>query len=99
MGVPRINFFEDDDQLLFETITRGEFNIYGLQNKHLRHYLDGKSGAQVSRVLKRLRLHGLIKKVGRSYKYYLTRHGRHVVAPGLKLKHLFLIPELAAIGN
>ena len=57
MGVPRINFFDDDDQLLFETITRGEFNIYGFQNKHLRHYLDGKSGAQVSRVLKRLRLH------------------------------------------
>jgi len=44
-----------------------------LQNKNLRRYLAGKSSAQVSRLLKRLRLHGLIKKIGRTYKYYLTR--------------------------
>ena len=41
---PGFNFFDDDDQLLFVTITRGEFNIYGFQNKHLRHYLDGIFG-------------------------------------------------------
>jgi len=47
-----------------------------LQNKNLRRYLAGKSSAQVSRLLKRLRLHGLIKKIGRTYKYYLTRFGK-----------------------
>jgi hypothetical protein len=33
---------------LFETIARGEFNIRGFQNKHLRQHLSGKSGAQTS---------------------------------------------------
>lgn len=93
---PGFNFFDDDDQKLFETIARGEFNISGFQNKHLRHHLGEKTGAQVSRILKRLRLHGLVKKIGHTYKYYLTKLGRQVIAAGLKLKHLFLIPELAA---
>ncbi len=47
-----------------------------------------------SRLLKRLRLHGLIKKVGHAY-YYLTRFGKDVIATGLKLKELVVIPQLA----
>jgi hypothetical protein len=89
------NMFDDDDQKLFETIVSGEFNISGFQNKNLRQKLSNKSGAQVSRILKRLRTHGLIKKIGHTYKYYLTKLGRKVILSGLKLKELFLIPELA----
>lgn len=89
------NFFDHDDQALFETILRGEFNISGFQKKHLQRYMPQKSGAQVSRILKRLRLHGLIKKVARTYKYYLTKLGRLVLTAGLKLKQLFLVPQLA----
>ncbi len=89
------NFFDDDDQALFETVQRGEFNITGFQKKHLHRHMPQKSGAQVSRILKRLRLHGLIKKVARTYKYYLTKFGRLVLAAGLKLKQLLLVPELA----
>lgn len=88
------NMFDDDDQKLFETILSGEFNISGFQNKNLRQKLSNKSGAQVSRILKRLRTHGLIKKIGHTYKYYLTRLGRKVILTGLKLKELFLIPKL-----
>ena len=51
--------------------------------------------SQISRLLKRLRLHGIIKKVGKTYKYYLTELGRHVAVAGLTLKNLFLIPEFA----
>jgi hypothetical protein len=43
---------------------RGEFNISGLQNKTLRLHLPDLSSSQVSRLIKRLRTHGLIKKVG-----------------------------------
>ena len=31
---------------------------------------------------KRLRVHGLIKKVGHTYKYYLTRFGKAVITTG-----------------
>jgi len=92
---PGFNFFDEDDQMLFEALARGEFNISGLRNKTLRSYLGHKSSGQVSRLLRRLRLHGLIKKVGRTYKYYLTTLGKEVIAAGLKLKTLFLVPQLA----
>lgn len=89
------NFFDDDDQLLFRTIARGEFNISGFKNKNLRQWLTNKTSAQISRMIKRLRVHGLIKKATRCYKYYLTKFGKHVLALGLKLKELVVIPDLA----
>ena len=93
---PGFNFFDPDDQSLFEAIARGEYNISGFQNKNLRRYLADKKPTQISRQLKRLRLHGLIKKIGRTYKYYLTSFGKQVIATGLKLKQLFIIPQLAS---
>lgn len=89
------NLFTDEDQLLFESIASGEFTISGFQNKHLRRKLKGKNTAQISRLMKRLHVHGLIKKIGRTYKYYLTQCGNQVVAMGLKLKELVIIPHLA----
>ncbi|HKQ80367.1 MAG TPA: hypothetical protein VJ810_42125, partial [Blastocatellia bacterium] len=47
-------------------------------------------------MLKRLRVHGLVKKVGSTYRYYLTKLGRQVILVGFKLKELFLLPQLAA---
>ncbi|MFQ5779103.1 MAG: MarR family transcriptional regulator [Terriglobia bacterium] len=93
------NFFDDRDQLLFETIVRGEFNISGFQNKSLRRRLSACSSGQISRLLKRLRTHGLIKKAGRCYKYHLTPLGKQVAVLGLKLKEMFLVPELALTSS
>jgi len=90
------NFFDDHDEKLFAIIARGEFNISGFQNKTLRRHLPKKNCGQVSRILKRLRMHGLIKKIHSTYKYYLTKLGRKVVQAGLTLKHLVLTPQLAA---
>jgi len=90
------NFFDDDDQALFEILARGEFNISGMRNKDLRENLHDKTCSQVSRILKRLRVHGLLKRAGSSYKYYLTRIGRLVLLAGLKLRELFLVPQLAS---
>jgi len=92
---PGLNFFSVQDQILIETLARGEFNLRGLQNKSLRAHLGKKTSGQVSRLLKRLRLHGLVKKVGHTYHYYLTLLGKQVIASGLKLKNMVLIPQLA----
>ena len=88
------NFFDDDDLNLFQVIFRGEFNISGFQNKNVRTHLTDKTINQVSRLLTRLRYHGLIKKVGHTYKYYLTKLGRRVIAAALKVKNLYILPEL-----
>jgi len=89
------NFFSINDQLLCEIIIRGEYAISGLRNKDLRHYLSDLTPGQISRRLKNLRVHGLIKRIGRTYKYYLTDLGRRVIVTALKLKELFIVPQLA----
>ena len=58
------NLFSEEDQQLMQVLARGEFNIRGLQNRTLRDHLPEKNGGQVSRLLKRLRLHGFVKKSG-----------------------------------
>ena len=89
------NFFDPRDEELLESLARGEFNISGFQNKDLRWRLAHRSSGQISRTMKRLRVHGLIKKIGRTYKYYLTALGKQVISLGLKLKGLYIIPALS----
>jgi hypothetical protein len=89
------NLFSAEDLALFRALLRGEFAISGFRNAWLRHVLPGYSGAQVSRLLKRLHLHGLVKKVGHSYKYHLTQMGKEVATAALKLRELVVIPALA----
>ncbi|MDI6770923.1 MAG: hypothetical protein QMD04_14790, partial [Anaerolineales bacterium] len=89
------NLFSEEDISLFRTLLRGEFFISGFTNKDLRQLLSNKNSGQITRLLKRLRVHGLIKKVGRTYKYYLTEFGRQVVVMALKLREMVVIPELA----
>ena len=50
----------------------------------------------MTRLLNRLHAHGLIKKVSKRYKYYLTDFGRQVVTMALKLRSMVVIPQLAA---
>jgi hypothetical protein len=88
------NFFDEDDQRLLCSILKGAFNISGFQNKHLKQLLNGKSSSQISRILKRLKTHGLIRKIRNTYKYYLTRLGKKVLLTALKIKELVIIPEL-----
>ena len=89
------NLLSEEDASLLRLLARGEFTISGFTNKSLRQHLPHKNSGQVSRLLKRLRVHGLIKKVGRRYKYYLTEFGREVIMMALKLREIVIIPELA----
>jgi hypothetical protein len=91
------NLFSSDDLALFVALARGEWQISGLRNATLRRVLAHRSGPHVSRLLKRLHAHGLIKKVGHTYKYYLTQAGQQVVLTALKLRELVVIPSLAGL--
>ena len=91
------NFFSTDDRFLLEILSRGEFNINGLRNKSLRKFFPDKSSATISRILKRLHLHGIIRKVGKTYKYYLTRLGKAVITAGLAIRNMFVIPQLTHV--
>jgi hypothetical protein len=89
------NLLAENDAALLRLLLRGEFTISGFTCRDLRRLLPEKSPGQVSRLLRRFRVHRLIKKIGKRYKYYLTNIGRHVATMVLKLRELYVIPKLA----
>lgn len=77
------------DATLLAAVSRGEFTLNGLRNKDLRPLLFAKAArtkverqrqaAAVSRKLRLLRAHHLIRKVPRTHRYQLTDAGRTIV--------------------
>ncbi len=90
-----LNFFSKTDKEIVRTLARGEFNIYGFRCKDLAKHLQQYSTDQLSRLLKRLRVHGLIKKIGKSYKYYLTGFGKEIITCSQKVINMVMIPQLS----
>ena len=89
------NLLSQEDTFLFRLLLNGDFLIQGFSNSALRHHLSTLNSAQVSRLLKRLRVHGLIRKVQKRHRYYLTQFGRQVAILALKLREMVIIPHLA----
>jgi hypothetical protein len=80
-----------DDLALFEAISRGEFATAGFRNREIRALLFPKShdapadqqrrlASKVSRQLRLLRAHGLIRKIPKTHRYLLTDRGRLLTA-------------------
>ncbi len=89
------NLLAEEDASLLRLLLRGEFAISGITSRVLRTLCPDKTAGQITRLLKRLRVHGLIRKVGRHYKYYLTNLGRQITTMALKLREMYVIPTLA----
>jgi len=88
------NLFADNDYRVFLTLERGEWSISGFRAADLRTFIPDLTPSRCSHLLKRLRTHGLIKKVGRRYKYYLTKFGRRVATAALKNRENVIVPTL-----
>jgi len=77
------------DASLLETVNRGEFAINGFRNRDVRTHLypqgttdskeQKKRSAAITRKLRLLRAHGLIKKVPKTHRYVLTDRGREII--------------------
>ena len=66
-----------------------------MTNKLLRKLLPTWKSGRISRRLKRLRLHGVVRKIGKTCKYYATETGRRLLIALLKVREHFIIPSLA----
>ena len=88
------NFFNKDDLSILLAVLHGKFNISGFRNKNIKIML-GFSSAKVSRIIKRLRVHGLVKKAVDSYKYYVTKLGKETIIMSQKIKELILVPAFS----
>lgn len=82
-----LNPWAPADAQLLEFISRGEFALNGFRNRHLRMALYGEAktpadrkrqSAAVSRQLRLLRDHQLIRKVSGTHRYLLTDKGRQI---------------------
>ena len=77
------------DAAWLEVIGRGEFALNGFRNRDLRRHLFAfespnpettrRHSGQVTRRIRLLRAHGLIKKVPRTHRYLLTDKGRTAI--------------------
>ena len=45
-----------------------------------------------------MRVHGLIKRIGRTYKYYITRLGKRTLLAGLQVRET-LLPRLLTANS
>jgi CRP-like cAMP-binding protein len=90
------NPFLQSDERILQLLLRGEHALLGLTARRLRSLLAGWSRSRISRLLRRFRLHGLIRKIGHTYTYHLTALARGVVTAVLDLKNNIIIPQLAA---
>ncbi len=71
-------------------------NIHGCRRADLAKHVPLTFSA-LSRQLTRLRLLGLIKKVAHTYRYYLTRLGRSVIAAACSITRFNIIPAMAGV--
>jgi len=88
------NLFLAEDWQVLLAVLRGEFLIHGLSNRRLRAVLPGKTAGQVARILRRLRNHGLLKKVGNTYRYYLSELGRRLLVAARRVTEHIILPSL-----
>lgn len=93
------NPFSESDAQALQTVLRGEYALGGLTARRLRGVLADWSRGQVGRLLKRLRLHGLLRKIGRTYTYYITPLGQRVITAVLHLKEQVFLPHLQSIAR
>jgi DNA-binding PadR family transcriptional regulator len=90
--------FAPGDMALLEAVSRGEFTINGLRNRDLRPLLYGdesglpreeirRRAGRVTRQLRLLRAHGLLKKVAHTHRYQVTAQGREIITALLTARH------------
>ena len=87
------------DAELFQSIMDGNHCLRGFSNRDIRQQLaltphlrqcvsnPKKASANVSRIFRRFRAHGLIAKIPRSRLWRVTRYGRRVMGTALYLRH------------
>jgi len=92
-----------EDFLIFRELLDGMFIANGFTNKNLKTALSQQlenlnwTTSKVSRLIKRFRVFGLIKKVTKRYRYFLTEKGRLLIILAVKLRTMTAIPAIDAL--
>jgi hypothetical protein len=79
-SVRALNPLSAIDGALLTAIYRGEFVLTGFRNRDLRELRTARTASAVTRQLRLLRAHGLIRKVSHTHRYLLTARARVTIA-------------------
>lgn len=91
--VTGFNVWQPETVRIMETICAGRYLINGFRNKDIASIIypkihdPKKCSSKTSRTLKKLRQHGLIKKVPKSRRYHVTAKGWRVMGALIELRH------------
>ena len=91
-----VDFFREEDLRLMTAILRGENQIRGLTTRVIGKHLPGWKPPKIGRALRRMREHGLLKKIAGTHRYYLTKLGASSLVAARQLTERVVIPSLAA---
>ena len=89
-----------EDCIIFQQLVNKSFIVNGFTNKSLKSALlqqiadKNWNTGKVSRLIKRLRVFGLVRKVHKTYKYFLTEKGRMLTTLTIKLRNITVIPAV-----
>lgn len=101
-----LNPWADKDALILEAVNRGEFVINGFRNRDLRALLFSPRATEqeqkrragvVTRKIRLLRAHGLIRKVSGTHRYVVTEKGRRIITALLSARQAD-IQQLTALA-
>jgi hypothetical protein len=94
-----------DDQALFQAVLRGEHTVRGFRNRELAAHLFGarpsdaaerrRQCGRISRLISLLRAHGLVAKVPRSRRYYVTTMGGRFMSTVIQVRHKLIPAKLS----
>lgn len=106
-SVRALHPFEPADHELLQAINRGEFAIGGFRNRDLQALLysrpardkseQRRRSAALTRQLRMLRAHGLIRKRPRSHRYDVSPHGRQILN-AILLAHKITVQQLLPLA-
>ncbi len=93
--VKGVDFFNPTERTLLGALQNPKFNIAGVRRADLAPLLRQLSPSALSRQIRRLRHLGLVKRVAKTYRYYLTCAGRAVIAAASHITEYGIVPALA----
>ena len=95
---------EPEESRLFRVLLDGKFLLQGFRNKDVRRAMypaaesrparRRQASARVTRLLRLLRAHGLVRKVSHTLYYRVTNRGQHVLTTALRLREI----DIAALA-
>jgi len=99
-NVRALHPWSEVDQELLTVISRGEYTLQGFRNRDLvaclypkvlpRSQEQRRASARITRLLRLLRAHGLIRKIPGTHRYRLTRKGREIATAVLRYQSVTL---------